>query len=206
MNHANEAEGPAVFPPGENAVAQEQERIEAIAAGLVPWFQDRMPGASGILVSGIQKPGMGLSNETYLFDLAWEEGGRRHEKGLVLRCPPADHRVFPDYHLSHQYRIMKALEGSPVPVPAMWGFEERDDLIGRPFYVMERLQGTMPKDYPSYHGSGMLREMAPGKRRALWWDSLSVMTEIHRTDWRSAGLDFLGAPRGGTDPVDRQID
>lgn len=185
---------------------KEQDTAERIVSRLTPWLREKMKGASGITISGIQKPGMGLSNETYLFDLSWEEGGSRHERGMVLRCPPADHRVFPDYHLSHQYQVMKALKGSPVPVPAMWGIEDREDVIGTPFYIMERLRGTMPKDYPSYHGSGMLWEMTPDGRRTLWWDSLSVMAGIHKTDWEAAGLQFLGVPGAGTDPIDRQLD
>ncbi|MBN2079654.1 MAG: phosphotransferase [Spirochaetes bacterium] len=190
----------------ETAMKNEHDTAERIVSRLTPWLREKITGASEITISGIQKPGMGLSNETYLFDLAWDEGGARHEKGMVLRCPPADHRVFPDYHLSHQYHIMKALKGSPVPVPAMWGLEENENVIGTPFYLMERLRGTMPKDYPSYHGSGMLREMTPHERSALWWDSLSALTEIHRMDWNSLGLEFLGVPGGGFDPLDRQLD
>ncbi len=184
---------------------KEHARAEVIVSRLAPWLREKMPAATAIAISGVQKPGMGLSNETYLFDLEWEEGGKSVKKGMVLRCPPADHRVFPDYHLDHQFLVMQAMNGSGVPVPRMLWMEKREDVIGSPFYLMERLEGTMPKDYPSYHGSGMLFDISPGEREKLWWDSLSTLARIHGSDWEKLDLGFLGVPGSGNEPIERQL-
>ena len=90
---------------------------------LVPWISGNMPGASHLGVTGIEKPGMGLSNETYLFTLTWEEGAEKKMRHMVLRMSPSE-RVFPDYHLEHQFLVMKALKGSGVPVPEMFWMEK----------------------------------------------------------------------------------
>src|SRR4030043_2172703 len=113
-----------------------------IVSKLVPWLSEKMPEAVKLSVSDIQKPGMGLSNETYLLKLSWEEKGKQRARDLVLRSVPVEHRVFPDYHLSHQFCIMKALKGSRVPVPEVYWLEEDESVLGSQFYLMERLDGT----------------------------------------------------------------
>lgn len=183
----------------------ETDTAGRILTHLVPWLQKKMPDAQHIAVSEIQKPGMGLSNETYLFDLSWEEKGRQIKKGMVLRAAPQDHRVFPDYHLGHQFLIMKALRQSTVPVPEMYWQEEDESVMGTPFYIMERLQGTMPKDYPSYHGSGFYFDATPEERAAMWWRGLDMVARTHMVDWKKLDLSFLGVPEGGTGPLDRQL-
>ncbi|HQF06502.1 MAG TPA: phosphotransferase [Spirochaetota bacterium] len=183
----------------------EQDTFGRIMTHLVPWLQKRMPGAQHLSISGIQKPGMGLSNETFLFDLAWEEQGKRITKGMVLRAAPLDHKVFPEYHLNHQFLIMRALRQSNVPVPEMFWQEEAPEVIGTPFYIMERLSGTMPKDYPSYHGSGVYFDATPEQRSLMWWRALEMLARTNMADWRKLGLDFLGVPQAGTGPIDRQL-
>lgn len=183
----------------------EKDTVARIISHLVPWLQAKMPAAAAMAISDIQKPGMGLSNETYLFDLSWVEGGVKKNRGMVLRSAPADLKVFPDYHLNHQFLVMKALRGTAVPVPEMLWMEEDRSVLGTPFYVMERLVGTMAKDYPSYHSAGILYDRTPQEREKIWWDSVEVLSQIHRVDWKSKELDFLGAPGGGTDPIDRQL-
>jgi aminoglycoside phosphotransferase (APT) family kinase protein/putative sterol carrier protein len=176
-----------------------------IMSSLIPWLRKRMPEACNMTVSDIQKPSMGLSNETYLFSLSSEDNGGLRSRSMVLRVAPRDYRVFPDYHLDHQYLIMKALRNTGVPVPEMYWLEEGSDCMGAPFYVMERLFGQLPQDYPSYHGSGMVFEALPAERADMWWGSLETLARIHKLDWRQLGLDFLGAPGGGSDPIDRQL-
>lgn len=182
----------------------ETDAAERMITHLVPWIAHRMPAASHLVLSDIQKPGMGLSNETYLFSLSWEDAGARKKRDLVLRMAPSD-RVFPDYHLEHQFLIMKALAGSGVPVPEMLWMEKDTAVMGSPFYLMERLHGTMPKDYPSYHGSGMFFDLPLEKRVSLWRDSVQVLARIHMVDWKGRGLEFLGVPAPGTGPIDRQL-
>jgi aminoglycoside phosphotransferase (APT) family kinase protein/putative sterol carrier protein len=183
----------------------EKDTAGRITTHLVPWLSEKMPGARNISISNIQKPGMGLSNETYLFDVSFDKNGERAAKDLVLRCAPLGNKVFPDYHLSHQFLIMKALRNSRVPVPEMLWLEDDEGAIGSPFYVMQRIHGTMPKDYPSYHGSGMFFDAAPEVRASLWRDSIGMLAKVHLIDWKKLSLDFLGTPGGGIGPIDRQL-
>jgi len=172
---------------------------------LLPWFEKQMPAAKKIVIPDFEKPGMGLSSETFLLTVEWEEKGEKKSQGMVLRSAPREFKVFPDYELLHQFRIMQILENTDVPVAKMLWFEEDPSVIGSSFYLMDRLQGDVPQDYPSYHGSGMFFDATPEERAKMWWNSLEGMTKIHKLDWKKRGFSFLGEPEGGTGPIDKQL-
>ena len=132
------------------------EDMAEIKAKLETWVQQKMPQAQKLSLSDLEKPGMGLSSETLLFDMSWEENGQQLSKGVVLRAAPlGGGGVFPEYQLGHQFHIMRILKDTNVPVATMLWLEENPSVIGAPFFLMERLVGDVPQDYPSYHGSGM---------------------------------------------------
>lgn len=179
--------------------------LNEMKADLTRWVQSRMPQARNISISDLEKPGMGLSSETYLFNIRWEESGKGQSKGVVLRAAPRSEKVFPEYEIGHQFRIMQILADTNVPVATMLWLEEDPSVIGAPFFVMEKLEGDVPQDYPSYHGSGMYYEATPEQRAKMWWGSLEAMVNIHKLDWRKMGFDFLGVPRDNADAVNRQL-
>jgi len=189
----------------ESAMPPSNAAPSPLRSELTAWLRERMPEATGLAISEPEKPGMGLSSETYLFDAKWKEAGERKSRGMVLRSAPADFKVFPEYDLGHQFRIMQALGETNVPVAKMLWLEEDPSVIGAPFFLMERLYGEVPQDFPPYHGSGMYFEATPRMRAKMWWGSLDAMADIHKLAWKRLDLSFLGQPGSGTDPVDRQL-
>ncbi len=174
---------------------------------LVAWIQKQMPHATDVSISEMEKPGMGLSSETYLLHLHWKEGGVPKTTGAVLRAAPQSRGIFPEYDLGLQFRIMQILQANTdVPVAEMLWLEEDPAVLGVPFFLMKRLEGDVPQDFPSYHGTGMYFEATPEIRRKMWWDSLDKLVKIHKLDWKGLGLDFVGVPGPGIAPVKRQID
>lgn len=173
---------------------------------LTAWLRKKIPLARDLAVSDLQRPGMGLSSETYLFDVTWTEDGEVRSLPAVMRAAPQTRGVFPRYDLSLEFRIMKILgEKTDVPVAEMLWLEEDRSVLGVPFFLMKRLVGDVPQDFPSYHGSGMYFEAPPEIRRKMWWGTVDNIVKLHKLDWKRLGLDFLGAPGPGTDPVDRQL-
>ncbi len=183
---------------------QEGEKPD-LQAILPAWLKTKMPDAKNLNISHLETPGMGLSSETYLFDMRWEESGQQKTKGIVLRAAPRDEKVFPEYELGHQFNIMTILKDTDIPVAKMLWLEEAPSVIGSPFFLMEKLEGDVPQDFPSYHGSGMYFEATPEQRTKMWWGTLDNITKIHKLDWQGLGLSFLGVPGEGTDAVDRQL-
>jgi aminoglycoside phosphotransferase (APT) family kinase protein/putative sterol carrier protein len=179
--------------------------MEEMQSALTAWLEKKLPAAKNVSISEPETPGMGLSSETYLFDMNWEESGKEKSKGVVLRAAPRGQGVFPEYELGYQFRIMQILEGTNVPVAKMLWLEEAPSVIGAPFFLMEKLDGDVPQDYPSYHGSGMYFEATPEQRTKMWWGTLQAIVDIHKLDWKALGLSFVGVPRNHADAVDRQL-
>jgi aminoglycoside phosphotransferase (APT) family kinase protein len=121
----------------------------------------------------------GQSNPTFL--LRWGAAC------FVLRKKPPG-PLLPKAHLvEREYRVMKALWSSPVPVPRMRLLCEDPDIIGTPFFVMDFAPGRICAE-PT------LAAVAPAQRRALL-DELTIgLAALHRVDWRACGLVGFGRP------------
>ena len=184
----------------------EKDETKEIKSILTPWLQERMPHAENLAISKFEKPGMGLSSETYILQAAWEEKGKEKSSGMVLRSAPLEYKIFPEYEIGHQFRIMQILNNTDVEVPEMLWMENDSSIIGVPFFLMRMLEGEVPQDYPSYHGSGMFHEATPDERAKMWWGTLDSIVKVHTLDWEKLGFSFLGVPGNGYDPVERQLD
>lgn len=177
--------------------------LEQTRERLLRWLRRRLPGAEISPLSG--PAATGFSNDTLLFDLAWQEEGRRQARALVCRVQPTGLAVFPRYDVAQQYRVMDALRATAVPVPAMLWLEPDPEPLGSPFFVMERVEGRIPTDTPPYHSGGWVTEIEPAERRALWEAGVDALAEIHRQDPGALGLDLLEAPPPASDTVEWQL-
>ena len=183
-----------------------QVDLSDIQSKLTAWLQKKMPDAKNLAISNLERSGAGISNETFLFNLAWQEHGEQKSEGMVLRCAPMSFPVYPDYDLSIQFRIMKTMQGTKAPVPKVYWLEQDEKLLGTAFYVMGRIEGVVPPEFPPYHSFGVYYDATRQKRAKMWWSAIEAMTRVHKADWRALGLSFLGIPKDGTDPLDRQLD
>ncbi len=174
---------------------------------LADWLGKKMPSAQSLSVLPVARSAAtGFSSDTLLFDLAWREGGAEHREAIVVRRAPIGHRVFPAYDIPRQHRILRILATTDVPVPHTPWLEEDPAILGSPFFVMERVEGSIPTDSPPYHVGGWVTEVAPSERSALWWSGLEVLARIHALDWRTLGLSFVDTPGSGDTPLVRQLD
>ncbi len=183
-----------------------QVDLDAVQLAIAPWLESHMPQARDLSISGLERSGAGLSNETFLFNLSWTEEGAAISRDLVLRCAPSSYPVYPDYDLSIQFRVMQCLHKAGVAVPRVYWLEQGGSLLGSAFYVMGKIEGVIPPEFPPYHSFGVYFDAAPETRSRMWWASIEAMASVHKLDWRRLGLDFLGDPGGGTAPLDRQLD
>lgn len=121
----------------------------------------------------------GMSNPTFFLDFP----GRR----LVLRMKPPVQLSTAAHRIDREYRLLEALAGTGVPVPTPVLYSEDDTIVGTPFYVMDRLEGTV---FPQYAMPGIDAE-----RRATSYDSLAAtLAAIHLVDWQARGLSDFGRP------------
>ena len=186
--------------------APEPRDLELTRKQLLEWLPARLPGASHLRVENLKGPeATGFSSDTVMFDVRYREGGRERELGLVARIRPTFFQVFPEYDLARQFRVMKLLEPTPVPVPSVYWEEPSDGVLGSNFYVMAFVPGRIPTDNPPYHLGGWVSEVSPEEREALWWDGLRTLAAIHKLDWRGQGFGFLERPELGPMPLEQEM-
>ena len=109
---------------------------------------------------------------------------------MVLRKQPGGAGLLPSAHaIDREYRVMKALAGSDLPVPKMLFYHEDRELIGTPFYLMERLHGRV---FPNCALPGI----EPAERRAIYLAMAETMARLHKTDWAAIALSDYGRQGG----------
>jgi aminoglycoside phosphotransferase (APT) family kinase protein len=184
-----------------------QRDLDADRARLTAWLQRQLPDATDVRITDLVAPQTsGFSNETLLFDLEYARDGHARRDPLVVRIEPKGEPVFPEYDLGLQFRTMRVLAATDVPVPRMYWIEERDrSVLGGAFYVMGQVSGRVPTDQPPYHAGGWMTEASPAERAAIWWGGIETLAKIHRLDYRALGFGFLERPELGATPVDWQL-
>lgn len=181
--------------------------LDKTREALADWLRARLPRARNLYISPLTGPAAtGFSNDTLLFDLSYEEAGRRIQRALVCRAEPTGFNIFPHYDVAQQYRVMAALRDTRVPVPEVLWLEPDPGVLGSPFFVMARVDGRIPTDNPPYHAGGWVSEIAPADRGTLWNAAIDALAAIHQQDPRALGLDFLAAPPPGADACAWQLE
>jgi aminoglycoside phosphotransferase (APT) family kinase protein len=124
----------------------------------------------------------GRSNLTYTLT----DGTRR----WVLRRPPLGHVLATAHDMGREYKVMRALGPTPVPVPQMVAEHTATDLIGAPFYVMELVEGVVYRDAED------MGRLDADEARRLGHAFIDALAELHLVDPTAVGLADFGRPEG----------
>jgi aminoglycoside phosphotransferase (APT) family kinase protein len=169
---------------------------EQLRAQLEAWLRERVPGAT---VSELIVPeSNGMSSETVLFDLTVP--GESQPRGLVARIAPdpAADPVFPTYDMERQFRTMQMVaDHTEVPVPTVLWLENGTEVIGAPFFVMERVDGIVPPDVLPYtFGDNWFFDADLADQQRLERTAVEALAALHavRADGPAA---FLAGPDDG---------
>ncbi|RWO45529.1 MAG: phosphotransferase family protein [Mesorhizobium sp.] len=147
-------------------------------AALAPYLEANIPGFSEL--AAVEKFKSGQSNPTYLLTAA---SGR-----YVLRAKPPGQLLKSAHQVDREFRVMSALAGTAVPVPAMLHLSAEDSPIGRMFYVMDFLDGRIFWD-PA------LPEARDNEERAAIYDAMNeTLAALHEIDVGTVGLGDFGRP------------
>ena len=151
----------------------------ALDAGvLAPYLEAEIPGFLGL--QSIEKFTSGQSNPTYLLRA---ESGR-----YVLRAKPPGELLKSAHQVDREFRVMRALGPTAVPVPKMLHLSGEASPIGRMFYVMEFVEGRIFWD-PA------LPELAGNDERAAIYGAMNrTLADLHGVDVAAAGLADYGRP------------
>lgn len=179
--------------------------LDLVARRLVAWLERRRPERTPVSVDGLRRSDAGYSNVTVLGTVTWSRDGATEIFDVVLRVQPQESSVYPDCDIERQYRVMQALAGSDVPVPALLGIETDPALLGAPFFLMLRIGGRVPNENPLYHLAGWFHELSRDELRQHWFSGIDTLARVARVDWRARGLGFL-RPDATRPPLAQQLD
>lgn len=114
----------------------------------------------------------------------------------ILRRPPVGRGLPTAHDMNREFRIMSALAGSAVPVPACLASCEDPEVTGAPFYVMEFVDGTILRS--AAQAASFTAEQAEVATDSL----IDVQIAFHTIDLAAVGLADLGKHE---DYVGRQL-
>lgn len=146
-------------------------------SAVLPFLEKHAPGGGRI---AIRKFGTGQSNPTYLV----ERGG----VSSVLRTKPPGRLLRSAHLVEREFRVMKALKGSDVPVPEMIALaDDRASPTGRACFLMERVEGRVFYD-------PLLPELERAERRSVYDQMNQVLAALHELDPAESELSDFGKP------------
>ncbi|MDN5915075.1 MAG: phosphotransferase family protein [Pseudonocardia sp.] len=130
----------------------------------------------------------GRSNLTYLL--------RDGSAEWVLRRPPLGHVLATAHDMTREHRVISALHGTAVPVPEPLLLCVDAEVLGTPFYLMERVAGT------PYRRAEELAALGPQRTRAITERSVDTLADLHTVVPEEVGLADFGKP---DDFLQRQV-
>jgi aminoglycoside phosphotransferase (APT) family kinase protein len=143
---------------------------------LTAWLQDHVEGFRGPLQ--VQQFKGGQSNPTFLLVAG---DGRRF---VLRRQPPGP--LLPSAHaVDREFRVMRALAGTAVPVPRVHALCEDREVMGTLFYVMDCVEGRVLWD-PS------LPALSVAERGRVYDELNRVIAALHGVDPQAVGLGDYG--------------
>ena len=116
---------------------------------------------------------------------------------MALRRPPVSH-VLPTAHdMVREHTIISALNATTVPVPEVLGLCRDESVNGRPFYVMEFVDGHILRDAAAAEAAFSIE-----RRAAIGPNLASTLASLHAVDVDEVGLGDLARKEGY---IERQI-
>jgi len=158
---------------------RDEDRFDADA--LDAWLKQRLDGLEG--TPDIEQFPKGASYLTYRLRYA--------NRDLILRRPPPGTKAKSAHDVMREYRIQNALKPVFPKVPEMLAASEDSAIIGSDFYVMERLEGIIPRaNLPR----GL--SLSTDHTRELCRNAIDTLIELHSVDVENAGLSDLAKGAG----------
>ncbi|OBG28808.1 phosphotransferase family protein [Mycobacterium sp. 852002-51057_SCH5723018] len=162
---------------------------------LTAWLRTRLSDADDVHIEGLDRVSFGHSAEMLMLSVITRRGDQATKQDVVLRQRPKPPALLEPYNLARQFRILRALADTAVRVPRALWLEETGDVLGRPFFVMERAAGTV---YEMESPAGIGDQTVARMCRSL----VEQLAAIHTVDLTQTGLDTLD---DGSDHLDREL-
>ncbi len=164
---------------------------------LEPYLEEKL-GVNDLSITSVWQNLEGWSMETFSIGLSYSKNNGKEEREIIIRKQPEAGLMEDNYDVSIEYRVLTGLNKTDVAVPETYWYEEDPEIMGLPFYVMEKVEGNIPfppiaSFNPNYR---MIKD--DNERLSIGNDFIKNLAAIHTADWKTLELDFLGVPEKGT--------
>ena len=129
----------------------------------------------GLCVTDLTPIAEGWENEVYSFVMHYEHMGQRMREDLILRLYPG---VDATDKSGHEFRVMEGLHGVGYPVPKLHVLESNGTCLGKPFVIMERIDGRSLGE--------AARGASPQRYQELLRLFCDLFVQLHTLDWEAA--------------------
>lgn len=158
---------------------REEDKLDEKA--IYTFLKKNSPDVKGNLK--IEQFSGGASNLTYLLSF--------DNQSFVLRCAPKGTKAKGAHDMAREFNIMNALKPVFPFVPAMIAYSDDEKIIGREFYIMEKLTGIIPRaNLPK----GLI--LTENEIRQLCTNTLDKLISLHKIDIEKAELSSFGKGEG----------
>ena len=169
------------------APASSSEVRDMIARQLATVLRTELPAASHLDIAELQRTSTGLSRENWVFEARWQEQGEARTRRMILRRDPPASLLRTERRW--EFQVLRALENTPVPAPAVRWVDNGDSAFGAPAMIMDLLPGLC--DWHVLAGKRPLAERVLLGRRFI-----ELLATIQKVDWRALGLGDARADDG----------
>jgi len=163
-----------------NALSQLMDEPRAVRPGeevdavkLSAYLKAAIPGLDGPIE--MRQFPSGFSNLTYLVSIG--------NRDLILRRPPVGSKVKSAHDMSREFRILSALHPVYPPAPRPLAYCTDPEVIGAPFYVMERIKGVILRGNKP---AGF--DCPPDLARRCCESLVENLVRLHAADYEVIGL------------------
>ena len=166
-----------VAPDRELIAVREGQEFDRTA--FATWVRDNVPDVpDGELI--VEQFGGGQSNPTYCV--------RAGDREWVLRKQPAGDLLPTAHDMSREFRVIRALQDTDVPVAKAHALCTDRSVIGTDFYIMERMRGFVVREtiVPEIEAEDMRRKVSFGL--------MDAAATLHAVDYEAVGLANHGRP------------
>lgn len=144
---------------------------------LTPYLEAEIEGFRGPVKA--TKFSGGQSNPTFLLEAA--------SGNYVLRRQPPGQLLKSAHAVDREFRVLKALANTPVPVARAIHLCENKDIIGSMFYIMSFEDGQI-------FWNPALPEVDRSDRVGYFQELVRILADLHKVDVNAVGLGDYGKP------------
>lgn len=159
------------------AVTEVRESHAIDQGRLAEFLKEALPETQGSMK--LSQFAYGQSNPTYVVGFDDVE--------YVLRKQPPGELLPSAHQVDREFRVQKALSEAGYPVAKQFLYSDNREIVGTPFYVMERMQGRVFKDTS-------LPDCPPEHRAEMYKSLAETLAQLHTFSPAELGLEDFGRP------------